>query len=92
MITKPDDSLGAATREALFIFASAAGAGFSFRAAGEGKLEVRGPPGLPDDLCQPVVDAIRANGAEILRLIRWLDAEADQGRVWSPTPGPQARQ
>jgi hypothetical protein len=81
-----------ATRQALFVYASAADAGFSFRRAGKGRLEVLGPPGLPDELCQPVVDAIRAHGAEILRLIRWFDAEADQGRIWSPRPEKRTRQ
>ena len=78
--------LTAATRTAFFIFASAADAGFSFRAAGAGKLEILGPAGLPDDLCQPVVDAIRAHGAEILRLVKWFDSEADEGRTWAPKP------
>jgi hypothetical protein len=81
-----------ATRTALLIFASAADAGFQFRAAGAGRLEVMGPPGLPDDRCQPVINAIRAHGAEILRLVRWFDAEADQGRIWSPRPEPRTRQ
>jgi hypothetical protein len=86
------DSLTEATRSAFFILAAAADAGFQFRAAGAGKLEVLGPPGLPDDLCQPVIDAVRAHGGEILRLIRWLDAEADQGRIWSPRAEPEIRQ
>jgi hypothetical protein len=86
------DSLTEAQRSAFFILTSAADAGFSFRAAGVGKLEIVGPPGLAPDLCQPVLDAVRIHGAEILRLIRWLDAEKRQGRVWSPRPGAEARQ
>jgi hypothetical protein len=86
------DSLTEATRLAFFVFAGAADAGFKFRAAGAGKLEIVGPPGLAPDLCEPVVEAIRAHGAEILRLIRWLDDEADQGRIWSPRPESATRQ
>jgi hypothetical protein len=82
MATKPD-SLTEAQRSAFFIFASAADASFSFRARGATKLENLGPPGLAPDLCQPVIDAIRAHGAEILCLIRWLDAEKRRGRIWS---------
>jgi hypothetical protein len=84
--------LAASTRQALFIFASAADAGFSFRAAGAGKLEIQGPPGLADDLCEPVVAAVRAHGGEILRLVKWLDREADAGRFWAPRPEPGTRQ
>jgi hypothetical protein len=91
MVTKPD-SLTEATRSAFFIFAAAADAGFSFRAAGAGQLEVLGPPGLPDDICEPVLAAIRTHGAEILRLVRWLNSEADQGRFWSPRIEPRTRQ
>jgi hypothetical protein len=81
-----------ATRQALFVYASAADAGFSFRRAAAGRLEVLGPPGLPDELCQPVLAAIRAHGAEILRLVKWFDAEARRGRIWAPRAEPGARQ
>ena len=91
MATKPD-SLTEAQRSAFFIFASAGAAGFQFRAAGAGKVEVRGPPGLADDLCQPVIDAVRTHRAEIFRLVRWLNREADQSRIWSPRPGPETRE
>jgi hypothetical protein len=83
--------LSQATRMALFVYASAADAGFSFR-AGAGRLEVEGPPGLPDAVCQPIVKAVREHGAEILRLVKWLNSEARCGRVWSPRPGPETRQ
>jgi hypothetical protein len=86
------EGLTEATRSALFVLAAAADAGFSFRAAGAGRLEVRGPIGMPDELCEPTIAAVRTHGAEILRLIRWLNSEADQGRFWSPRPGPEARQ
>ena len=90
---RPDrPQLTQATRTALFVFASAADAGFQFRAAGAGRLEVQGPPGLEPALCQPIVDAVRANGAEILRLLRWFDSEADRGRFWSPRPDSETRQ
>jgi hypothetical protein len=84
--------LSEATRAAVFILASAADAGFSFRIAGKGRLEITGPPGLADELCQPIINAIRVHGAEILRLVRWLDAEEAQGRFWPPRAGPEARQ
>jgi hypothetical protein len=83
--------LSQATRTALFVYASAADAGFSFR-AGAGRLEVEGPPGLPDAVCQPIVKAVREHGAEILRLLRWFDREAAHGRFWSPPRGPEMRQ
>jgi hypothetical protein len=85
---RPAGDLSEATRQALFILGAAADAGFALRPAGAGRLEILGPAGLPDDLCQPIVDAIRAHGAEILRLLRWFDDEARQGRFWSPRPGP----
>jgi hypothetical protein len=80
------------TRTALFIFKAAADAGFQFRAAGAGQLEIMGPPGLPDDRCASLVDAIRQHGAEILRLVKWFDAEARRGRIWAPRAEPGARQ
>jgi hypothetical protein len=86
------DSLTEATREAMEVLDAAGAAGFQFRAAGVGKLEVLGSPGLAPDLCESVIAAVRVHGAEILRLVRWLDAEAAQGRFWSPRPGPEARQ
>lgn len=66
------DSLSEATRSE---------AGFSLRARGATKLEILGPPGLPDDLCQPVIAAVRAHAAEILRLLRWLDDEKRPSRL-----------
>jgi hypothetical protein len=79
-------ALSKATRTALFIAAAAADAGFSLRIVGRGKLEVLGPPGLPDDLCQPILDAVREHGPEVLRLVRWFADEERQGRVWRPAP------
>ena len=84
--------LSKSTQSALFVLAAASDAGFALRAAGEGQLEVLGPPGLPDDLCQPTLEAIRAHGAEIQRLLRWLNFEAAKGRIWSLRPGPETRQ
>jgi hypothetical protein len=86
------DRLTEATRSAFFVLAAAADAGFSFRAAGHGKLQITGPIGVDPKLCEDTAAAIRKHGAEILRLIRWFDAEADQGRFWSSRPGPEARQ
>ena len=54
-----------ATRQALFVLASAADAGFQFRAAAEGRLEILGPVGVDPAACQPVIAAIRAHGSEI---------------------------
>ena len=84
--------LSKSTRAALFTLASAADAGFQFRAADQGKLEVLGPPGVDPAFCEPTIAAIRANGAEIQRLVRWLDREAVEGRIWSPRPGSGTRQ
>jgi hypothetical protein len=90
---RPDrPELSKQTRQALFVLGAAADAGFELRAPGVGKLETVGPPGLPDDLCQPVLDAIRVHGGEILRLLKWFDAEADQGRIWCPAAEPRTRQ
>lgn len=75
-----------ATRQALFIFKAAADAGFSFRAAGKGQLEILGPIGVDPAICAPVLAAIREHGSEIQRLVRWLADEADHGRIWSPRP------
>jgi hypothetical protein len=84
--------LTAATRSALFVLGAAADAGFQFRVVGVGKLEVLGPPGLPDDLCEPVNNAVRVHAPEIVRLLRWFDAERRHGRFWRPRPEPRARQ
>ena len=81
-----------ATRSALFILGEAIAAGFELRVAGHGRLEVVGPVGVDPALCEPTVEAIRNNGAEILRLICWFAAEERQGRFWSPRLGPEARQ
>jgi hypothetical protein len=83
------EARSAATRTALFIFGAATDAGFKFHIAGAGKLEVQGPTGMPDDVCEPVIKAVREHGAEILRLLRWFTAEADQGRIWRPRPEPR---
>jgi hypothetical protein len=76
------------TVRAFFVLASASAAGFSIRTAGTGKLEIVGPVGVPTDVCEPTIAAVRAHGGEILRLLRWLDDERRQGRIWSPRPGP----
>jgi hypothetical protein len=76
----------------LFILGAAADAGFSFRAGGLGQLEILGPPGVAPTLCEATIAAIRTHGAEILRLLRWFDAEADAGRFWSPPACPEIRQ
>jgi hypothetical protein len=81
-----------AMRAALFVYSGAADAGFSFRRAAPGKLEVLGPPGVAPELCKSTVATIRAHAAEILRLLRWFDAEADEGRIWAPSPGLGTRQ
>jgi hypothetical protein len=82
-------ALTEATRQALFVLGAATASGFRFRSPGAGKLEVQGPPGAPDDLCRPVLDAIRANGGEILRLLRFFDDERRQGRFWRPRLEPK---
>jgi hypothetical protein len=73
-----------ATRTALFVLASAADAGFRFRAVGYGKLEIEGPAGVDPALCEPTIAVIRQHGPEIQRLVRWLNAEAAEGRYWKP--------
>jgi hypothetical protein len=83
--------LAESTRQALFILTSAGAAGFSFRAVGPGQLQVTGPAGLPDEACAPVLDAVRQNGSEILRLVKWFNSEAAAGRFWSPRPEPGGR-
>ena len=74
------------TRVALFIFTAARDAGFELRAAGAGRLQVLGPPDMDAALCQPVIEAVRRHGPEILRLIKWFNAERRQGRFWRPPP------
>ena len=84
--------LTAATHRALFILGAAADAGFEFKAAGAGQLQVMGPTGVDPRLCEETITEIRKHGAEILRLIKWLDREADQGRFWTPRPEPRTPQ
>jgi hypothetical protein len=91
MATKPD-SISESQRMALFTLGAAASAGFELRAAGAGRLEILGPPGAPDDVCRPVLDAVHEAGPEILRLLRFFDDEARQGRFWRPVPAPRAPQ
>ena len=81
-----------ATRTALFVLASAADAGFRFRVAGYGKLEVLGPDDVDPALCEPTIAVIRQHGPEIQRLVRWLEAEAGEGRHWRPKVDRGARQ
>ncbi len=81
-----------ATRAAWFVLDAAYNAGFSFQSRGAGKLEIVGPVGVDPAACEPVIDAIRAHGAEIARLVRWFADEADHGRLWSPRPEPRTRQ
>jgi hypothetical protein len=82
-------AISESTRTALFVLGAAAASGFRFRAAGAGKLEVEGPADIAPERCEPVLDAIRANGAEIQRLLRWFDDERRHGRFWRPRLEPR---
>jgi hypothetical protein len=84
--------LSESTRMALFVLGAATDAGFQFRIAGQGQLEILGPQGVAPTLCEPTLAAIRSHGAEIQRLLRWFAAERRQGRYWNPPRGPRARQ
>ena len=55
-------------------------------------LEVLGPDDVDPALCEPTIAVIRQHGPEIQRLVRWLEAEAGEGRHWRPKVDRGARQ
>jgi hypothetical protein len=42
------------------------------------------PPGQARDRCAPILAAIDTHRDEIVEALRFLAAEADAGRIWSP--------
>jgi hypothetical protein len=77
-------------RTAAFVYGSAAEAGFLFRAHPSSRFQVLGPPDIDPALCENTIAAIRAHAAGIAALVRFLDSEADEGRLWAvaaPTRG-----